>query len=328
MEACKTARLSQKELKRIAGQLTNVDLNIMEETVIAEVQKEEHISYFVERKSLWCYLINESNKQNFRYLLQDGLDKFCLIYGNHCVKGADRHLRMIYEWNMFCSSYAVASLASCSSTQRWHELTKGYEKRICEETRSSVMSSILTGMYTFLVRQVKFVLESLECSCQTLLSHNDTSIPTIPDDDIALYRYFGFSLHASIISRKPKRWSTHRDYRRRNSVLRKSIRFSALVRQKKNIQLRILEHLLETDKSAIPAILKSMDRGRMTFPHRKMLSLCRSCSVRIKKTLNFSAFQKDGRKISRVSLYNVLLQYNYNNLLNDFRNIGDKKFNR
>ncbi len=31
----------------------NVDMDIMEESVIGEVQKEEHISYFVERKSLW-----------------------------------------------------------------------------------------------------------------------------------------------------------------------------------------------------------------------------------------------------------------------------------
>ncbi len=277
--------------------------------MIGEVQKEGHISYFVERKSLWCFLIDESNKQNFRSLLQDGVDNFCFIYGKDCVKGADRHLRMIHKWNMFCSSYAVASLASCSSTQKWEELTKGYEKRICEETRSSVMSAVFTGMYTFLVRQVKIVLESLESSCQTLLSQNDTSMATVPDDDVALYRYFGFSLHASIISRKPKRWSTYREYRRRNSVFRKGIRFSAVVRQKRNVQLRILEHLLETDKSAIPAILKRMDRGRLTFPHRKMLSFCRSCSVHIKKTLNYPAFLKDGRKISRVSLFIYTVNY-------------------
>ena len=47
MEAHKRARLSQKKLQRIAGQLMNVDMDIMEETVIGEVQ------YFVERKSLY-----------------------------------------------------------------------------------------------------------------------------------------------------------------------------------------------------------------------------------------------------------------------------------
>ncbi len=31
----------------------NVDMDIMEESIIGEVQKEEHISYFVERKVLW-----------------------------------------------------------------------------------------------------------------------------------------------------------------------------------------------------------------------------------------------------------------------------------
>ncbi len=41
MEAHKRARLSQKKLQRIAGQLMNVDMDIMEETVIGVVQKEE-----------------------------------------------------------------------------------------------------------------------------------------------------------------------------------------------------------------------------------------------------------------------------------------------
>ncbi len=39
MEARKRARLSQKKLQRIAGQLMTVDMDIMEGTVIGEVQK-------------------------------------------------------------------------------------------------------------------------------------------------------------------------------------------------------------------------------------------------------------------------------------------------
>ncbi len=49
MEARKRARLSQKELERIAGQLMNVDTD-MNNNIGRDC---------MERKSLWCYLIEE-----------------------------------------------------------------------------------------------------------------------------------------------------------------------------------------------------------------------------------------------------------------------------
>ena len=245
---------------------------------------------------MWCYLIGANNKQNFRGLLQDGLDKFCLLYGDECTTGADRHLCMMIAWNTFCSTYAVESIATCTSKIRWGHLTSGYGNVISEESRSSVVSAIFSGLYTFVLKQIQLILERLEVQCETLLSQ---SSPMVPDDDVALYRFFGLSLHASIIVCKPRKWSHHRT--RANSVRRRVNPFSVQERKKRSIQFHVLEHLLETDKTAIPAILKRLDRGRMTFPHRMMLPFCRSCSLLIKKSLNLPAFLKDGRKISKVS---------------------------
>ena len=69
------------------------------------------------------------------------------------------------------------------------------------------------------------------------LSGNGMPLLSAPDDDVALYCYFGFSLHASI-ARKPRPWSHH---------LRRKI--CPEKRRKMSAQL---EHLLETDKTVIP----------------------------------------------------------------------------
>ncbi len=52
MEARKRARLIQKELERIAGQLMNVDMDIIRHEYWKSIKS-------MERKSLWCYLIEE-----------------------------------------------------------------------------------------------------------------------------------------------------------------------------------------------------------------------------------------------------------------------------
>ncbi len=55
MEARKRARLSQKELKRIAGQLMNVDMDIMEVDIMEEsLIGKRNVSVILWReKSLW-----------------------------------------------------------------------------------------------------------------------------------------------------------------------------------------------------------------------------------------------------------------------------------
>lgn len=245
MTTRKRTTLSKKELKTIAAHIKDAD---PEESVIRDVQKEQHLFYFEERKSLWCFLIG-SSQQHFRFLLQDGLNTFCYLYGEECVKGKDRHLRLMLAWNAFSSTFATESQATSSSRKRWAGLIEGYPNSVRDECRSAVVSAIFSALYSFLVKQIQLILERLQSRCETLLSGNSTPLP---DDDVALYRYFGFSLHASIIARRPRSWSHH--------LKKKRHRICPERRRKMNAQLLVLEHLLETDKTAIPAILKSLDR--------------------------------------------------------------------
>ena len=65
-----------------------------------------------------------------------------------------------------------------------------------------------------------------------------TSLLVAPDDYVALYQLFGFPLLASIITRKPRRWSHHPG--RANSV-RKRVNCSSIqVRRQRSIQFHIL----------------------------------------------------------------------------------------
>ncbi len=263
MTRTKIGRLSKKELKTISSVLSNLDVEITEESIIRDVQREHHVAFFEERKSLWCFLIGNHNRPHFRSLVEDGVQKVCVLYGGECVTGKDRHLRVMMAWNAFCSTYAVESKATSLSSKRWDDLTKGYQSNVnvSEASRSCVMSSIFFALYSFLVKQLQLILQRQESECEKILSHiNGVSTVITPDDDVSLYRFFGFSMHASIIARKPIKWKHKKRIQKRNHSTKK--------RNKMNVQLLLLQSLSEKDKTSIPVTLKRMDRGRLTFPHK------------------------------------------------------------
>ena len=111
-----------------------------------------------------------------------------------------------------------------------------------------------------------------------------------PDDDVSLYRLFGFSLFVSIQFREKMVQGKlkHRSTRQRKKMYSKD--------------LRILHFLLETDKTCLPACIKFQNRGKMKFPHKNLLPFCRECSLAIKTYLTPSMYSRIGRRIVLVSL--------------------------
>ena len=106
----KTKRLTVREVKSIAKELKSADLDTVQQVVVKEVQKEQHIYVFEDKKALWCYLIGDPCVA-FRELLRDGISKFCSLYEGECLKGADRHMRLLLAWNNYCATYAVATMS-------------------------------------------------------------------------------------------------------------------------------------------------------------------------------------------------------------------------
>lgn len=279
-----------RELRSIAKELKNADLDVVQQVVVREVQKEQHVHFFQDRKALWCYLIGDSCVA-FRELLKDGIDKFCFLYVDQCSKGADRHLRLLLAWNNYSATYAVASMSTPASSRRWSRLLSGYAGAVSDDCRSAVMSVVFSALFTYIVRQRDLILDNLSSRCESAI-RKEPAAPVTPDDDVSLYRLFGFSLHVSIQFRSRSCWNRSRVAKR----------YTLEKKQKFRKQLSMLKVLVESDKTVIPAILKKQDRGRMKFPHRLLLPFCRACSVKIKSTLNMQALLKDGRKISKVIL--------------------------
>ena len=105
----KTKRLTKKELGLIAKQLKQASIPTILDKVLKEVGKERHLLFFGNRKSLWEYIVT-SKRQFLGDILRDGLLKFCSLYEEECATGANRHLRLLMDWNSFCATYAVDSM--------------------------------------------------------------------------------------------------------------------------------------------------------------------------------------------------------------------------
>ena len=137
----KRKRLTLGELRSIAKELSKADLDVIQEVVVKEIQKEQHIYVFADRKALWCYLIGE-RLTAFRDLLKDGVNKFCSLYVGECSKGAERHMRLLLAWNSYSAMYAVSCMTADTSRKQWSKLTSGYPGVISDDCRSAVISSV------------------------------------------------------------------------------------------------------------------------------------------------------------------------------------------
>ena len=58
-----------------------------------------------------------------------------------------------------------------------------------------------------------------------------------------------------------------------------------------------MKHLVETEKSVLPAVIKLQDRDKMTFPHHALLPFMQKCSREIKAHLNCKQLILQGRTV-------------------------------
>ena len=62
-------------------------------------------------------------------------------------------------------------------------------------------------------------------------------------------------------------------------------------------ELTVLKHLVETDKSMLPVVIRFHDGGKMTFPHQILLPFMRKCSKFIKSKLNCRQLKLQGKTV-------------------------------
>lgn len=131
-------------------------------------------------------------------------------------------------------------------------MRQSYQLPISEDCKSSILSAILSALFTFMSTQVQVILEEMETNC----SYIGAPAAIQPDDDVALYRLFGFSLHASIHFR------TRGTTMKRSKIGRKPT-MNRITKAKRVMyckQLQLLQAILEDDKSVIPSVIKLQDR--------------------------------------------------------------------
>ena len=141
-------------------------------------------------------------------MVRDGRARFCAfiihcfdafgkLFKENC-NGSNCQAKLLIEWNNLAGSYAVESLCTLESQQFWEELVSGYYEGVSKECKSSVISTVLNTLYSFAVTQAHLRLTNLASNCAS----NTTLLAPEADDNIALCRLFGFSLHASITTQK------------------------------------------------------------------------------------------------------------------------------
>ena len=114
------------------------------------------------------------------------------------------------------------------------------------------------------------------------------------DDDASLFRLFGFALHVGIKYRKIVLYGRLQKF------------FCQNRRNMYATELKILQELVETNTSDLPAVVRFQDRGKLTFPHRILLPFMRNCSVAIKHHLNCKQFKTQGKQVILKAKQSVL----------------------
>ena len=130
--------------------------------------------------------------------------------------------------------------------------------------------------------QSPFYYRLKSCRIICVLCTHSQAVCTEPivDDNVSLYRLFGFSLFASIQFRRKVvigKLRKHSTTKRKNSYC---------------AQLQILQSLLETDKSILPAALKYQDS--MMFPNKLLLPFCKEVSKVMRTTLCGEGYKSKG----------------------------------
>lgn len=182
-------------------------------------------------------------------------------------------MALLRDWHTVCGRIACESLEDNTSRCLWLAVVEDFS--VSGDDRSAIISSIGCGCYSFFQKQVLHLIKhwsSVHLNYQEQLQPGIPSSCT-PDDDIALYRLWGFSLFASIRFRK-------------SALTKFCKRYTAIRRRSLAKQLTVLQTLLETDKSILPAVIRLQDRGKMNFPHRILIPLMKKCSIAIKSKVN------------------------------------------
>lgn len=291
----KPKRLTKRNIKLVVSGFKKLVKNEnLLRRVLASVDKQQHMQYHTARRKVWDY-IKDSKQKELLVIIGDAVEKYTTLMSKYNV-GKDKYGRLLASWYEYVGSWAVATMCS-SDDQRimYDDLVTGFEDVISDDDRSCTIHSIFSELFSSFSDHMDAVQSQTFCS-----RHNDTlSVSDIcapcdgkPDNDVALCKISGFSLHSCIEGRKMII----------ESNIHKSKTSTILRMHKLTQEIKILENLCCRDKtsSELPDELNYLDRGGLTFPAVPLLPFLRHYSLVIKTLLNHSAYEDRGNTIFKV----------------------------
>ena len=179
----------------------------------------------------------------------------------------------------------------------------------------SVFAELVTKYSSSTIRAVTGILHSLVYDFAQTEAYNfaqPKDVPHIvkPEDDVALYRMSGAALCQMMRLRK----DTLSEKKGKRGMTSAS-------RDQMEIELEFLTHLKETDKSHLPAALRILDEGHLTFVKKDFLNFVREADLNIREYVNERSLKKHKTNFLEVVHFNV---YNDEELLKSFKWSAEK----
>lgn len=179
----------------------------------------------------------------------------------------------------------------------------------------SVFADLATKYSSSTIRAVTGILHSLVYDFAQTEAYNfaqPKDVPHIvkPEDDVALYRMSGAALCQMMRLRK----DTLSEKKGKRGMTSAS-------RDQMEIELEFLTHLKENDKSHLPAALRILDEGHLTFVKKEFLNFVREADLNIREYVNERSLKKHKTNFLEVVHFNV---YNDEELLKSFKWSAEK----
>ena len=182
-------------------------------------------------------------------------------------KGRDKYSHFYYHW----LQYQTAVVADALTTCRHDDIT--------DENKRVVLIGVLNEVHNHFQQRISAEIEAISNP------RSDTSAHPTGSDDVALYRLGGWALFSDIQKRKSRLKSPSR----------------CKVGTKQELDVLHLFTIPKADKAQLPAALRYLDRGRLTFPRPCLLPFMRAVEQKMLELLNESIYARYGRRIFEVS---------------------------
>ena len=278
----KTRVLKATERRGICAELKSLDLRALLLEVEASIDKGLDLQCFPERKSFWDSI---KGSEELHTLTKTASHKFVELYKLR-AKGRDKYSYFYRDWLKYMLTFTTTEFETDLNRKQWDALASHHQGDVSDDTKRVILCGVLHGVQSRLQQIISSEIESISGpSCSTSMLPRGS-------DDVSLYRLGGWALLSAIKYRK------------------KELKLSPgkLELQQELMLLQLLT-VSQEEKINLPAALRYLDRGRLTFPQPSIIPFLRALEDRMLEILNETNYKRYGKRLFQVGQKLPLPQY-------------------